>query len=135
MRDGRCRICGVYTRLGADRRCRGCREGKAATDNGQSYGHFKAGLFEKYGEMEDVPEGMFLTCPVCRKVFIPARYNQIYDSNACAQRAAAKRYYKKRRKDACHRAPVNASKGAEHGANAADQVGRGADEDDPVPQM
>lgn len=107
MEKGLCRICGCGCPKNPDRRCRLCRTAKAATDSGTSYGRMKAALFEKFGEMEELPEDFYMVCPVCKRLFVPSRYNQIYDSNRCAQKAASKRYYKKKHSAAGHRTPGN----------------------------
>lgn len=116
----RCRICGSSSSVGADRRCRGCRLAKAATDAGTSYGRFAAQLYADFGELEELPPDLVRTCPMCKRLFRPGRKNQIYDCTACAQRAAAKNYYRRKKRDACHRAPVVAQGGNIDGANTSD---------------
>lgn len=90
-----CKICHSITApLGADGRCRLCREAKAASDANQTYGKFKAGLHERYG---DIPEDLqpsfnpFRTCPNCGKLFVPKRSNVIYCGAACGSAASRKR--------------------------------------------
>ena len=129
---GRCRACGGSGTLDVHGRCRLCREAKAASDAGSSYGRYKSMIYMRYGDLPEIPDDWYLQCPVCKKVFLPRRKNQIYDCAACAQRAASKKYYTKRKR-AGHGAPAGNSE-ANYGADAADQDGGRADQDQPGPE-
>lgn len=121
-----CRVCGVQTEVDRHGRCRLCREAKAASDAGMSYGRYKSELFMRYGDLLELPEDWIIQCPICGKLFLPKRKNQIYDSAACAQRAASRKYYQKRKR-AGHGAPAELTEDS-HGADAADQIGGRADQ-------
>lgn len=125
----RCRICGVSCQTDRQGRCRGCRESKAAHDAGVSYGLYKSDLYMRYGDQPELPTDFYLECPVCHRVFLPRRRNQIYDVPACGQIAAARKYRQKQREG--HGAPAVTSE-EKHGANAANQNGRRADQNEPV---
>lgn len=94
-----CQVCGCATAPAVDHRCRLCREAKAATDSGTSYGKLKASLFDLYGDIPDLPPDALRACPVCKRLFLPRRQNQVYDNRRCAQRAASKKYYKRKHQD------------------------------------
>lgn len=128
-----CKVCGVQTEVDRHGRCRLCRENKAAGDAGMSYGRYKSALFIRYGDLPEIPEDWYAQCPVCKKLFLPKRKNQIYDSAACGQRAASRNYYQKKRKRAGHGAPALTTE-ENHGADAADQIGGRADQNEPVPK-
>lgn len=127
----RCRICHIEARLDASGRCRLCREAKAAADASISYGRFKAQIYLKIGDCPDLEPDWYRCCPVCGKVFAPKRRNQIYDSTFCAHKAAAKKYYDRKR--AGHRAPADQTEDT-HGTNASDQDGGRFDQNEPVAQ-
>lgn len=99
-------------------RCRLCRESKAAYDAGLSYGAYKGRLYIANGDMPELPAEFYRVCPFCKKVFLPRRKNQIYDTTACAQRVAIARYNKRR---AGHRAPALKTE-EQHGADITDQI-------------
>lgn len=124
--DPKCRICGLAVPVDRQGRCRSCREGKAADDAGLSYGVYKSILYDLYGDQPELPPDFYRECPVCHRVFLPRRKNQIYDVPACGQIMAARKYRKKQR--AGPRAPAIITE-ENYGANAADQNGRGAHED------
>lgn len=126
-----CRICGISTQVDRQGRCRLCREAKAAYDAGSSYGIYKSILYQKYGDQPELPPEFYRECPVCHRVFLPRRKNQIYDVPACGQIAAARKYRKKQR--AGPRASAELTEEL-YGANAADQNGGGADQDEFVPE-
>lgn len=56
MRQARCKVCHCPIAPTPDHRCRGCREAKAATDSGMTYGKFKGLLFDKFGYAPDLPD-------------------------------------------------------------------------------
>lgn len=126
-----CRICGVSTQVDRQGRCRSCRESKAADDAGMAYGLYKSLLFQKYGDQPELPPEFYRECPVCHRVFLPRRRNQIYDVPACGQIAAARKYRKKQR--AGPRAPAELTEEL-YGADAADQNGRGTNKNEFVPE-
>lgn len=121
-----CRVCGCVTAPAADQRCRLCRVAKAATDSGTSYGKLTASLFDRYGELPDLPQDMLRTCPVCKRLFLPKRQNQVYDNRLCAQRAASKNYYERRRKDEGLKGSGRKEEN-DYGPNPSNQVGRRVD--------
>lgn len=94
-----CKICHSITApLGADGRCRLCRDAKVASDAGTTYGKFKARLYERYGyipEEQQPSYNPFRTCPNCGKRFVPKRSNVIYCGAACGTQASRKRCQKK----------------------------------------
>lgn len=118
MIQPRCKICGCITIPSPDHRCRLCREAKAATDAGSSYGKLKALMFDRFGDVPDLPGDALRTCPICRRMFLPARKNQIYDNKLCAQRAASKKYYRKRKDEGL--AGYGQEKETYHGPNPSD---------------
>lgn len=122
----KCRICGLAVPVDRQGRCRLCREVKAAYDAGLSYGIYKSILYDLYGDQPELPPDFYRECPVCHRVFLPRRKNQIYDVPACGQIMAARKYRKKQR--AGPRAPAIITE-ENYGANAADQNGGGAHED------
>ena len=111
-------------------RCRLCREAKAAFDAGLSYGTYKGRLYISNGDMPELPSEFYKVCPFCKKIFLPKRKNQIYDTAACGQRMAATRYYKKR---VGHKAPALKTE-ERHGADIADQICRRTNQDEPGAQ-
>lgn len=123
--DGKCRVCGVSTQTDHRGRCRLCREVRAAYDAGSSYGRYKSMLYMLYGDQPELPPEFYRECPVCRRVFLPRRRNQIYDVPACGQIAAARKYRQKQR--AGHGAPAITTE-ADHGADTAYQDGGRADQ-------
>lgn len=125
----RCRICGVETQTDRQGRCRLCREVKAASDAKQSYGVYKSRLFILYGDQPELPPEFFRECPVCHRLFLPRRKNQIYDVPACGQIAAARKYRKKQR--AGPRTPAE-TKEEQDGADAADQNGGRTYQNEPI---
>lgn len=126
-----CRICGIQADIDRQGRCRLCREAKAASDAGISYGRYKSIIFMRYGDQPEIPPDWYRECPVCHRIFLPSRKNKIYDSAACAQRAASKNYYKRQR--AGRRAPAEPMEDTD-GADAADQISRRAHKDELVPE-
>ena len=129
--EQRCWVCGVQGQTDRQGRCRSCRESKAADDAGTSYGRYKARLYEQYGEQPDLPADFYRECPICHRVFLPRRKNQIYDVPACGQIAAARKYRQKQR--AGHGAPAVTMED-QYGANAAYQDGRRTYQDEFVSQ-
>lgn len=129
--DPKCRICGLAVPADRQGRCRLCREVKAAYDAGLSYGIYKSILYDLYGDQPELPPDFYRECPVCHRVFLPRRKNQIYDVPACGQIMAARKYRRKQR--AGLGAPAIITEGV-NGANAADQNGWRAHEDEPFAQ-
>ena len=129
-------MCGCTTTPAKDHRCRLCREAKAATDSGTSYGKLKAALFDLYGDLPDLPPEALRTCPMCNRLFLPKRQNQVYDNRLCAQRAASKNYYKRKRKDEGLKGS-GLKRENDYGPNPSNQNGGRVDKDDlvaPLPQ-
>nr|DAP96473.1 MAG TPA: restriction endonuclease [Caudoviricetes sp.] len=126
----RCRICGTFGTTDRQGRCRLCREARAADDAGMSYGRYKSLLFQRYGEQPDLPLDWYRECPICHRLFLPKRKNHIYDTQACGQIAASRKYYKKR---AGLGAPAMTTED-NHGPDAADQDGGGTHQNEPVAQ-
>lgn len=93
-----CKVClSRVAELGLDGRCRLCRDVKAATDAGMSYGRFKAVLYEKYGEMWETPPNLYHTCPECGKI-VPFKHgNQIYCSVTCQKRRQQRKWAQRKR--------------------------------------
>ena len=129
-----CRVCGCAAAPARDRRCRLCREARAATDSGTSYGKLKAALFDIYGDDPDLPHEAFRTCPICNRLFLPKRQNQLYDKRLCAQRAASKNYYRRKRKDEGLKGSGQ-EKECKDGPNPSNQNGRRIDQDDVVTSL
>lgn len=125
----RCRVCGVQAQTDRRGRCRLCREVKAAADAGTSYGRYKSDIYMRYGDQPEIPLDWYKECPICHKLFLPRRRNQIYDANACAQRAASKKYYKNKR--AGRLAPADQMEDG-HGPNTAYQDGGRSHKIEPV---
>ena len=94
-------------------------EAKAAADTGISYGKMKAILFSLYGDVPDPSDEILRACPICKRLFLPKRQNQIYDNRLCAQRAASKNYYLRKRKGEGHEG-YGLEKEIDHGANPSD---------------
>lgn len=94
-------------------------EAKAAADTGISYGRMKAILFALYGDVPEPSDKILRACPICKRLFLPKRQNQIYDNRLCAQRAASKNYYLRKRKDEGHEG-YGLEKEIDHGANPSD---------------
>lgn len=115
----RCQICGCIATRVTDNRCRLCMEAKAAADTGISYGKMKAILFSLYGDVPDPSDEILRACPICKRLFLPKRQNQIYDNRLCAQRAASKNYYLRKRKGEGHEG-YGLEKEIDHGANPSD---------------
>lgn len=130
--EQRCRICGVPSQTDRQGRCRLCREVKAAYDAGVSYGRYKSDLYMRYGDQPELPPDFYRECPVCHRVFLPRRKNQLYDVPACGQIVAARKYRHKQR--AGHEGAPADMQGDNHGADAADQDGRRAYQNEPVAQ-
>lgn len=126
-----CRVCGCSTAPAMDHRCRLCREAKAATDSGLTYGELKAAMFDLLGDISDLPQDTLRTCPVCKRLFLPKRQNQIYDNRLCAQRTASKKYYERKHKDEGLK-DSGLEKENDYGPNPSNQVGGRVDEDDLV---
>lgn len=131
MAQTNCWVCGCSTAPSFDHRCRLCREAKAATDSGVSYGNLKAAMFALLGDLPDPPSDTLRTCPVCRRLFLPKRKNQIYDNRLCAQRAASKNYYKRKNKDEGHKGS-GLEEENDYGSDLTNQVGWRVDENDLV---
>lgn len=129
-----CRICGCATAPAPDQRCRLCREAKAATDSGSSYGRLKAAMYDLLGDLPDLPPETLRTCPMCNRLFLPKRQNQVYDNRLCAQRAASKNYYQRKRKDEGLKGS-GLEKEIDYGPDPSDQDGGRVDKDDFVTQM
>lgn len=127
--DPKCRICGLAVPADRQGRCRLCREVKAAYDAGLSYGIYKSILYDLYGDQPELPPDFYRECPVCHRIFLPRRKNQIYDVPACGQIMAARKYRKKQRAGLGAPAIITEEN---NGANAADQNGGGTYQDELV---
>lgn len=88
-------------------------------------------MFDLLGDVLDLSQDTLRTCPVCKRLFLPKRQNQIYDNRLCAQRAASKKYYERKHKDEGLKGS-GLKKENDYGPNPSNQVGGRVDEDDLV---
>lgn len=94
-----CKVCNSRcAEIGPDGRCRLCRDAKAASDAGMSYGKFKAMIYEKYGETREPPPDLYQTCPECGKIFIPQHRNRIYCCTNCQNRQNQRKWQQRKKK-------------------------------------
>lgn len=96
MGQKRCRVCMALLREGEGVRCQGCVDAKAATDQGMTYGKYKAGC---PGREPGRMDSRFRFCAECGMPFLPKRSDAIYCGAKCRGRHNMREYRRRDRPD------------------------------------